>query len=72
MFRKFFEACTITLGLYLCLQFGNFVVRPPNVVWFKTYSLEKPPFPNLQETVPYRKLFPWKTDNQLNQKVNHY
>ncbi len=72
MFRKFFEACTITLGLYLCLQFSNFVVLLPDGSWLKTSRFEKLPLSNFQEIVPYRKVSPWKTDNHLNPKVNHY
>lgn len=72
MFRKFFEACTITFGLYLCLQFSNFVELLPNVLWLKTSRIEKLPLSNFQEMVPYKKVSPWKTDNQLNPQVNHY
>lgn len=72
MFRKFFEACTITLGLYLCLQFSNFVEPFSNVVWFKSSRFENLPLFNFQETVPYQKVSPWKADHQLNPKVNHY
>ncbi len=72
MFRKFFEACTITLGLCLCLQFSNFMALYSNVLSLKASRFEKLPLSNLQEIVPYKNLFPWKTEEQLNPKVNHY
>ncbi len=51
MFGKFFEACTITLGLYCCLQLSSAFSPYSNVVLFKLSQLESLSLSNFQNTL---------------------
>ncbi len=72
MFGKFFEACTITLGLYCCLQLSSAFSPYSNVVLFKLSQLESLSLSNFQEYVKSDELSQWRTRTKFNPRVNGY
>ncbi|MDJ0658240.1 MAG: hypothetical protein QNJ42_01990 [Crocosphaera sp.] len=72
MFGKFFEACTITLGLYFCLQLSSVSFSSPNVFWFKLSKFEGFSISEVQENLETEQWFPWKQHTKFNPRVNRY
>ncbi|WP_156922836.1 hypothetical protein [Crocosphaera subtropica] len=71
MFRKFFEACTITLGLYVCLQLSS-VSLPSPVLWFKVSRFDPFSLSNVQEKVESNRWLTWRNQKHFNPRVNRY
>lgn len=72
MFEKFFGACTITLGLYLCLQLGNVFPSSSRVLMFKLSQIERFSLPTLQQSIKFDGFSPLKSTTQLNQRIIAY
>ncbi len=72
MFGKFFEACTITLGLYFCLELSSFSIYSPNVPWSKVSRVEQFFISNVQEKLESEQWFPWKQYTKFHPRVNRY
>ncbi len=72
MFGKFFEACTITLGLYFCLELSSISMYSPHVLWFELSRLEQFFISNVQENLDSEQWFPWRQKTKFHPRVNRY
>ena len=72
MFGKFFEACTITLGLYFCLQLSSVSFSYPNVLWFEISRFEEFSLSKVQNNLDSKQWFPWRQQTKLRPRVNRY
>jgi hypothetical protein len=72
MFGKFFEACTITLGLYCCLQLSSAFSPSSKIILFNLSRLESFSGENLQEYVKSVELPQWRSQTKFNPRVNRY
>ncbi|MEA5533701.1 hypothetical protein [Crocosphaera sp. XPORK-15E] len=72
MFEKFFGACTITFGLYLCLRLSNVIPGSSPILMFKLSQLEHFSWPTLQESVKSGELSKLRSRTALSPKVIAY
>ncbi|MGK7957378.1 MAG: hypothetical protein AB4063_19320 [Crocosphaera sp.] len=72
MFGKFFEACTITLGLYFCLQLSSVSLSSPNALWFQLSRFEEFSISNVQDSLKSQQWLPWRQQTKLRPRVNRY
>lgn len=72
MFGRFIEACTITLGLYICLQLSSISIPSSSVLWFKLSRSNQFFLSNMQETVESDRWLSWKNQKNFNPRVNRY
>ncbi len=72
MFARFMEACTITLGLYICLQLSSVSIPSSSVLWFKLSKLNQFSLSNMQETVESDRWLSSRNQKNFNPRVNRY
>lgn len=72
MFWKFFEACAITLGLYLCLQSSNFSTIDESYLLFRVTKSEQFFLFNLQEDMTYNRWQTWTNKSKFQPRVRGY
>ena len=71
MFRKFFEACTITLVLYLCLQSSVVSISYKKFLSFKASRFEPFFLSNLQQDITYNRWWFGKNQEKLEPGVQY-
>lgn len=72
MFEKFFGACTITLGLYLCLALSNVLPPSSRTVMFQLSQIEAFSVPSLQESLKFENFSSINSRKKLNSRVIAY
>ncbi len=72
MFRKFFEACTITLGLYFCLQSSSISISYENFLSFNASKFEQFSLSSVQEEIVSNGWWPWRNQEKFKPRVNQY
>lgn len=72
MFGRFIEACTITFGLYICLQLSSVSIPSSSVLWFKLSRLNQFSLSNMQQTVESNRWLSWRNQKNFDPRVNRY